>query len=763
MKKTFIFFGHGRNCFLGVLLLVVFNVCTVRAHQLNVSDTLQSNELQEVEIISTRATASTPIAFTNLSKEQIGKYNHGQDLTYLMSGTPSVVTTSDAGGGIGYTTLRVRGTDGTRINVTVNGIPVNDAESHNVFWVNMPDLASSLQDVQIQRGAGTSTNGSGAFGASLNMRTTRANAIPYAEFHGSYGSFQTHKETFKVGTGLINDHWMFNARLSNIGTKGYIDRASVGMKSFYLQGGYYDENTSVEVLSFGGQEETYHAWNYASKEEMEQHNSRRYNSCGYMYTDEFGFEHFYDDQTDNYTQTHYQLLANHRFSPSWNLNVGLHYTKGNGYYQEYKTNRKLVEYGLSPFEYENQTVRKSDLIRKKAMDNGFGGGIFSLTFRNKQSTTTLGGGLNRYEGEHYGNVLWVKNYIGNADPNKEYYRNQGNKNDGNLYVKTQYEFWKGLSAYADLQYRHITYTINGTNDKWYGDAPQQLSIDKEFSFFNPKVGLNWQISPKHRTYASFSVAHKEPTRNNYTDGYLTQHPKAERLHDYELGYQYEDTYWHAGVNLYYMNYKDQLVLTGELNEIGEAVAANVPQSYRMGMELSAGLKLPCGLSWNANATLSRNRIRNFHETLYGYDEDWNELPPLQINHGSTHIAFSPEFIGNSQLEYEHKGFSIGLQSQYVSEQYMSNADVDAHKLDAYFVNNLHLSYTFKPYKLKSVKVGASIYNLFNEEYENNGWASSDYTGTLNAQGQPTLNIRNNYTGYAAQAGTHVMGHLSIVF
>lgn len=739
----------------GVAALLLGTAGTAMAAAPLVKDTVQTREMHEVEILSTRAKSTTPVAFTNLSRAQIEQTNLGQDLTYLLSATPSAVTTSDAGAGVGYTTLRVRGTDGTRINVTVNGIPINDAESHNVFWVNMPDLASSLKDVQIQRGVGTSTNGAGAFGANINMSTAELNAAPYAELSGSYGSFNTHKETFRIGSGLVRNHWAFDARLSNIGTDGYIDRASVDLYSYYLQGAFYATNTAVKMIVFGGKERTYHAWNYASREEMEEHNSRRYNSCGYMYTDEWGNEHYYDDQTDNYIQTHYQLLLNHCFSPAWSLNAGLHYTRGDGYYQEYKTGRSLVEYGLTPFTYEGETVSKTDLVRRKAMANGFGGGVFAVSYKAKQASASLGGGFNRYEGNHYGKVLWAKNYIGNdADPNNEYYRNKGTKNDANLYLKADYEPLKGLSAYADLQYRHIDYRIKGANDKWYGDAPQQLAIDETFDFFNPKAGLNWQTR-HHRVYASFSVAHKEPTRNNYTDGYFDVHPTAERLFDYELGYAYTSRLFHAGANLYFMDYKNQLVLTGELNEIGEAVAANVPKSYRAGIELTAGVDLPCGFSWEANATLSRNRTRDFVETLYGYDDDWNALPAVKIEHGSTHLAFSPDVIVNNRLGYRFKGLEVALQSQYVGKQYMSNADIEAHRLDAYFVSNLHLSYTFKPKALKSLTVGCTIYNLFNEEYENNGWASSDYT---NSPAQ-----RNNYTGYAAQAGTNVLAHVSFKF
>ena len=721
------------------------------------TDSLRTVELDDVNIMSTRATKTTPVAFTNISGEQIEKVNFGQDLPYLLSMTPSAITTSDAGGGIGYTTLRVRGVDATRINVTANGIPINDAESHSVFWVNLPDLASSVKDIQVQRGAGTSTNGAGAFGASVNLQTGHSSLKPYAEFSGSCGSFNTHKETVKVGTGLIGDHWTFDARLSNISTDGYIDRASVGLNSYYLQGAYYTDNTSVKLITFAGKERTYHAWNYASKEEMEEY-GRKYNSCGYMYTDENGVAHYYDDQTDNYVQKNWQLLVNHTFSPAWNLNVGLHYTKGDGYYQEYKDGRTLVEYALQPFMQDGALVDESDLVRKKAMDNHFGGGVFSLNYKDERLNASLGGALNRYEGDHFGKVLWVKNYAGMLSPDHEYYRNVGTKTDGNVYLKADYSLTDNLNAYADLQYRHIDYTIEGNNDKWNSvtnDGLQRLDIDDTFDFFNPKFGLSWQINDHNRVFGSFSVAQKEPTRNNYTDGKFLEHPKAERLLDYELGYVFANKWLNIGANLYYMDYKDQLVLTGELNEIGEPVAANVPESYRMGVELMAGVKLDCGFTWDINATLSKNRVKDFTETLY--EDEWVGGEQWTTKKGDTHIAFSPDFILNNQFGYNYKGFSASLQSQYVSKQYMSNADCENHVLDAYFVSNLNLAYTFKLPSLKSVTVGCTVYNLFNEEYENNGYAGSGFYYDGDQR------VRYDYAGYAAQAGTNFLAHLTLKF
>ena len=717
-----------------------------------VSDSLQTN-LQEVEITATRATEQTPIAHTNISKEQLSKMNTGIDFPYLVATTPSVVTTSDAGTGIGYTSLRIRGTDGTRINVTANGIPINDAESHNVFWVNMPDIASSVKDIQIQRGAGTSTNGAGSFGASINLKTDKFNTHPYANLSGSYGSFNTYKATIGAGTGILHDHWALDMRLSSIGSDGYIERASTKLQSFYLQGAYYGENTSIRLIAFGGTEQTYHAWNYASKEEMELY-GRRYNSCGYMFTDSTGTAHYYDGQTDNYTQLNTQLLIDHSFTEELKLNIGLHYTKGDGYYQEYKSNRKFKEYALPTYFAGNEEIKKSDLIRKKAMDNHFGGAVFAVTYKNDKVTAIAGGGANRYYGDHFGQVLWVKNYIGDLLPDHEYYRNNGTKDDINIYLRSDYRPIDCINIYADLQYRHIGYRINGDNDKWNDatDSNQQLAIKEYFNFFNPKAGVSWLLNSNNRLYASVGMTHKEPTRNNYTDGKLHEHPTAERLIDYELGYTFNSKRFYAGANIYFMDYKDQLVLTGELNEIGEPLAANIPDSYRAGIELTAGVKLACGFGWNANATFSHNRIKNFTEVLY----DDNTYEKWEIHHSDTPLAFSPAIIANNSFSYEWRGLEAELQSQYVGKQYMSNYGIESHTLDAYFVTNLRLAYSFKFKGVKKITVGATIYNLFNEEYENNGYAGSGYY--TDSEGN---RHRYDYAGYAAQAGINAIGHINI--
>ncbi len=737
------------------------------------ADTLRHVDLEEVQVVATRATAHTPVAFVNMDKETIRKQNAGLDIPFLLTMTPSVLTTTDAGSGIGYTTIRVRGTDATRINVTANGIPMNDAESHSIFWVNTPDLASSLKDMQIQRGAGTSTNGAGAFGGSINMQTESSAVIPYAEVSGSYGSFSTQKETVKVGSGLLHERWAFDMRLSHIKSDGYRDRATAKLKSYFAQAGYYGDKTTVKLITFSGKEETYHAWDGIPKEMLK--TDRTYNPNGEI-KENGVVTGFYDNQLDVYRQTHYQLLFNHIFNPAWNLNVAFHYTDGEGYYEEYKNLRTLEEYGLQPYFLPDnpEPVKKSDLIRRKNVDSDFGGMVFSLNYQTEKLQASLGGGANKYVNYHDGKVLWVKNYIGSLSPDHTYYENTGKKTDVNIYGRMNYEFVRNVHFYADLQYRYIHYTIKGINDTWDWNAGrmQPLDLDESFHFFNPKAGLYWQVNDKNNLYASFAVAQKEPTRNNYTDGFFTARPKAERLFDYELGYSFRSRWFTAGVNLYYMDYKDQLVLTGQLNEIGEAVSANVKDSYRSGVELSAGVKFTDWLRWDVNATWSRNRIKHYTEYLSDVDADWNEIYNSDgtisqtANYlGSTPISFSPDFMLNSLIAFTYKGLDASLQSQYVSKQYLNNSGDEACTLDAYFVSNLNVNYTFDLPFAKSVTVGVSVYNLFDEEYESNGYASRTAVypttdGTRPAGVTPSV---VPYAAYYPNAGINALAHITFRF
>lgn len=712
--------------------------------------------LRDVEVVANRADQKTPVAYTNVSKSELERYNDGRDITYLLNFTPSLITTSDAGAGIGYTSLRVRGTDASRINITANGIPVNDSESHNVYWVNMPDLASSLRDVQIQRGVGTSVNGAAAFGASINMITDAPSETPYAELSGAYGSYNTNRETLRVGSGLLGGHWSFDARLSHLSSDGYIDRATSKLWSYFGQAAYRGgRGTLVRFLAFGGKEETYMAWDYPSMEDIEKY-GRRYNPSG-EYTDKDGKTAYYKDQKDNFIQHHFQLHLSQTLGDYWRMSAALHYTDDYGYYNQYKTGRTLVEYGLSDWvNAEGETVEKSDLIRLKYNDNGFGGGVLNFNYQQGRWNATFGGGVHYFHGHHFGRIAWVRNYVGPIDPLQQYYDNTGKKFDSNIFGRATYDINSMFSVFADLQYRHIHYTISGCSDNydWNTGAMAMLDIRRDWNFFNPKAGVNFTAG-NHRAFASWSVAHREPVRDNFTDGDRNHDPEAERLFDYELGYAYNSRLFSVGLNLYYMDYKDQLVVTGQLSDTGNPLSVNVPKSYRMGIELQGALRPVKWFDWQINATLSRNRIKNFVE--YIYENEWTN--PITFDRGNTPIAFSPDFVLHNAFNFHVAGFDASLESRYISKQYMNNARSEDTVLDSYFVSDLHLGYTFhKVAGIRKLHVGFSIYNLFNEKYFNNGYAGAGYYKGDN--GEPVI---YRYAGYSAQAPTHVSANVSLTF
>lgn len=710
--------------------------------------------LRNIEITANRADARTPVAYSNLTSSQLESINDGRDIPFLLESTPSIVTTGDAGGGIGYAGIRVRGTDASRINVTANGVPINDSESHQVYWVNMPDLASSLRDIQIQRGAGTSTNGAGAFGASINMITDAPSYQRSALVTASYGSYNSNRQTVKVSSGLFDDHWMVDARISHIGSDGYIDRAFSKLWSYMGQLSYKSANTLLRLLAFGGKERTYMAWDYASKEDMELY-GRRYNPCG-KYTDSDGKTAFYPDQCDNFTQHHFQLLLNQGIGEYVSLNAALHYTRGIGYYEQYKTSRTLKEYGLTPFsDAQGNEIKKSDLIRKKYNDNDFGGGTISARYANGSLALTLGGAANWFQGNHYGEIAWVRNYVGPINPLQRYYDNTGHKFDSNIYLRGDCDITPDFSAYVDLQYRHLHYTIRGISDNYSYTlgSLEHLDIHRDWNFFNPKLGVAYNRDG-HRAFVSWSIAHKEPTRDNFTDGDPTQYPEAERLSDYELGYSYTSSLFSIGANLYYMDYKDQLVVTGQLSDTGNPLSVNVPDSYRMGIELQGTLQPIAWFDWQINATLSRNRIKNFEE--YIYLDEWAD--PIVIPCGDTPIAFSPDFLLHNAFNFSWKGFEANLISKYVSSQYMNNARSAEAKLDGYFVTDLSLGYTFRDIPgIKRMRLGVTVYNLFNEKYFNNGYTGAGY---YLEDGKPVI---YRYAGFAAQATTNVLATISLMF
>ncbi|MDE6301864.1 MAG: TonB-dependent receptor [Muribaculaceae bacterium] len=743
-----------RHFSLGIGLVIMAEVPAYAADSESAVQDSTVINLHSVEVTANRAASNTPVAFTNLDAKQIGRENDGRDIPFILQSTPSVVATGDAGGGIGYSGLRVRGTDASRINITANGIPINDSESHNVYWVNMPDLASSLRDIQIQRGAGTSTNGAGAFGASVNMITDAPSYDPGATVSLGYGSYNSNRQTLKVSSGLLRDHWSVDARLSHLGSDGYIDRAFSRLWSYMGQVAYTGGATSLRLLAFGGKERTYMAWDYPSLEEIEQY-GRRYNPSGKYIADD-GSVAFYPDQCDNFVQHHLQLLFGQTLGDKWHLNAAAHYTKGDGYYEQYKTNRTLAEYGLQPFyNAEGEKIKKSDLVRLKFNDNDFGGMMVNANYRHGDVSAVLGSAANWHRGNHFGQVQWVRNYVGPINPLQEYYRNTGRKFDFNVFTRADWTFAAGWNAYADLQYRHIKYSIRGISDNfdYATDAPAVLDVLRNYDFFNPKAGVSY-TNDNHRAFASWSVAHKEPVRDNFTDADPAHYPEAERLFDYEAGYTFRNDLLTASAGLYYMDYKNQLVVTGQLSDTGNPLSVNVPHSYRAGVELQWELRPAKWFDWSLNATLSRNRIKNFVE--YIYEDEWTN--PITIDCGDTPIAFSPDVLINNSFNFHAGDFDASLVTRFVSAQYMNNARTPEARLDAYCVSDVALAYTFRNIpSVKELRAGVTVYNVFDAKYYNNGYAGAGYY----VDGGEKVIYR--YAGFASQTPINVLASLTLKF
>jgi iron complex outermembrane receptor protein len=671
----------------------------------------KSNFLQdEVVVRATRADENSAMAYSNVSASELGKSNLGQDMPQLLNFTPSIVTTSDAGASVGYTGIRIRGSDATRVNVTINGIPVNDSESQGTYWVNMPDFASSVNSVQIQRGVGTSTNGAGAFGGSVNMQTNSYEPKAYGEVNASGGSFGTLKTTIKAGSGLLGGKFTIDGRLSRIVSDGFIDRSSSNLLSAYFSAGYFGEKSFIRLNYFTGKEKTYQSW-YGTPEsringsvsEMQAYIDRNYLSpaeadnllkSGRTYN-----YYTYDNQTDNYAQDHYQLMTNHRLAESWNLDLNGHYTYGRGYYEEFKPSADLANYGFSGL-----LVKSVDVIRRKWLDNDFYGSTFALNYTGSQQIKfTFGGAWNRYVGRHFG-------VLQDPYPGREWYRSRSQKTDLNLYAKANINLSAAWNAYVDLQYRTVGYRMKGTADKFLA-----LDADNTYSFFNPKLGLTHQISEQAKVFASVSAGSKEPSRQDFVDNPGAA-PRAEYLQDYELGYQRSGTKYTFQLNGYFMNYQDQLVLTGAVNSTGDAIRKNVDDSYRLGVEASLNYQISKRLLWNGNVTLSQNRIRHFKEEIVDYDT--YDMPI--IHHENTDIAYSPSVIAGNTLTYSVGAFEASLLSKYVGKQYLDNTSDEGRSLKAYSTQDIRLKYTLK----KGPAFTLLLNNVLNELYSSNGYTYS---------------------------------------
>jgi iron complex outermembrane receptor protein len=740
MKNIFKFQPNCRRFYnlssLRLLSIVFFHISFCVFSQEIKKDTTKINQLDAVLVSAIRVDSKTPVSFSNLNKKELKSRNLGQDIPILMNYLPSVVTTSDAGNGIGYTGIRVRGSDATRVNITINGIPYNDSESQGTYWVNMPDFASSLESVQLQRGVGSSTNGSGAFGASLNMLTDNYSKTSSGEISNSGGSFNSRKNTVKFSTGLMNSDtssaqgFEIAGRMSVLKSDGYVDRASSDLKSYFLQGTYVGKTTLIKVLAFGGKEKTYQSWNGIDAQTLS--SNRTFNSAG-MFTDQFGTIRFYDNETDNYQQDHYQLHWNEKISDKWNTNLAFHYTKGKGYYENYKEDVSFADYGLTPVGTEVTT----DLIRQKWLDNDFYGTTFSSNYKSDKLNLIIGGAYNKYEGLHFGKVIWAR-FASQSELGDHYYDDFATKTDGNLFAKANFQLSQKISIYGDLQIRNVHYKANSI---------ETGVVNDNFNFFNPKAGLNYNVDSKNTIFFSFARANREPNRDDYASG----SPKPEQLNDFELGWRLITEKAKINVTAYYMKYKNQLVLTGALNDVGSPLRENVGDSYRFGLELDTNIYLSHQLLIRPNIALSKNKNQDYY-----FQKDGN-----LVNFGNTNIAFSPNIVAGNGITFApSENLQISILSKFVGKQFMGNIDSANSELPSYFVNDLNLSYEIQPKKVfKSVLFSVLINNLLNTKYVSNGYYYTyDDTWT-----NPGNTITMDGAGYYPQAGINFLTGISMKF
>ncbi|MDH5412826.1 MAG: TonB-dependent receptor [Flavobacteriaceae bacterium] len=716
------------------ILFTIFSLLILTFHsysQEKQKDSSKVVKLDEVLVKAVRVNATSPITHSNIYKRELKKRNLGQDIPILMNYLPNVVTTSDAGAGIGYTGIRVRGSDADRVNVTINGIPYNDAESQGTFWVNMPDFASSTENLQLQRGVGTSTNGSGAFGASLNVLTDAVSQEPMGEISNSFGSFNTRKHNIKFSTGLLNDKVEIAGRLSKIASDGYIDRASSDLKSYFLQTTFLDRNTLLKALVFGGHEITYQSWFGIDGETLI--NNRTFNPAG-SYTDENGNEKFYDKEEDNYKQDHYQLHWNERFNSHWSTNIGLNYTYGRGYFEQYKEDENFTDYNFTPINIDGENITTTDLIRRRWLDNDFYVINANANYKNNKFDLILGGSYNFYDGDHYGEIIWTQ-YNKGSEIRDRYYEGNGKKTELSVFSKATLKVNDKLSLYGDLQGRFINYQSSGlTSDR----IP--LIVDKNYNFFNPKAGVTYKLNSTDHFYISYARANREPRRSDFENGIT----KAEKLNDYELGWRHDTKKFVLNSNFYYMHYKDQLVLTGEIDDVGAPIRTTSGKSYRVGLELESSIQLSDKLIVRPNLAISSNRNQDFIASRDG------EL----VNLNNTKISFSPKIVAGNSINYRPSdNFQFAILSKYVGEQYMGNVDSDFSKLDSYFINDLNIVYEINTKKIfKSIVLSALVNNFFNVKYVSNGYYYT-FDDTWTSPGNTTT-IEG--TGYYPQATTNFL-------
>jgi len=694
-------------------------------------DSARIEKLDEVLVKAIRVEASSPITHSNVSKAELAARNLGQDLPILLNYLPSVVTTSDAGAGVGYTGIRVRGVSAQSTNITINGIPYNDAESLGTFWVDLPDFASSVESLQLQRGVGTSTNGSGAFGASINILTDAISKDSQAEISNTFGSYNTMKHNLKFSTGLLKNNIEISGRLSQIKSDGYIDRAESDLKSYFLQGAYSDDNTLIKMLAFGGHEITYQAWNGIDAETLK--NNRTFNPSG-LYTDDDGMIKFHKNEVDNYKQDHYQLHWNQKINNYWSARIGLNYTYGRGYFEQYKENQSFGDYDLNDFIIGDTTINETDLIRRRWLDNRFYVVTTSISHAKKDLTMSIGSSLSLYNGDHFGEIIWAQ-YASDSQINDKYYEGNGEKLELNIFTKATYKLNEKLSLYGDLQFRIIDYKTSGlTSDR------VNMLINEKYNFFNPKAGLTYEINDGNSLYISYARANREPSRSDFESNINI---KSEQLNDFELGWRHNSSKASLSTNLYYMLYNEQLVLSGEIDDVGSPIRKNSGKSYRFGLEVDANIRLLNSFSLRPNVTISTNKNKNTFSQINGN----------LLNLKETDISFSPNLIAaNNFIFHPSQSFQISLLSKYVGSQFMGNTNSIVSKLDSYFVNDFSVIYQLKPKTLfKSVIFSVLVNNIFGIKYVSNGyyytyddtWSSPSEITTVEAAGyypQATTNF-----------------------
>lgn len=712
----------------------------------------------EVLVTATKITSETPVTQSTISKMQIEESNRGKDVPSLMDALPGVVTTSDAGTGIGYTGLRIRGSDATRVNVTINGIPVNDAESQGLYWVDLPDILSSTGQIQVQRGIGTSVNGAGAFGGSVNMTTEQLSENPYAESNISYGSFNTKKVNLKAGTGLLKNKLAFETRLSKITSSGYIDRASSDLNSFYISGGYYGNKTLVKAIVFSGNETTYQSWygtpesrynndvsgmlDYISRNELEEEDAANLLNSGRTYN-----YYLYSNQIDKYRQDNYQLHFSHQFSSVLTMNAALHLTRGIGYYEEYKKNQKLSSYDIAPVIIGDTIISKTDLIRRKWLDNYFYGIVYGAKYEKENLSVSFSGGYNQYDGDHYGDIIWTRYTAVNI--NQRYYFNNGFKQDWNNSLRAQYRIGQQWIVYADMQHRYVSYKFEGF-DASINSVPQKVN----YNFFNPKAGITFKRNSNEQAYLSVAIGNKEPSRDDFTDSSPLSRPKPEHMTDLEAGYSWKLKNFRAGINYYAMMYDNQLLLTGKVNDVGNYTRQNVKSSYRTGIELQAEYNLNTKISISGNAAISKNKIKNFDFYLDEYDAAFDYTGQILQTYSNSDIAFSPNMVAAAGISYKPLSWlKIGLNEKYVGRQYLDNTQSASKQLDAFYYTNAAVEVNFNIKNYASVNSGITIYNLLNKKYVNNG-----YTYGYMYDGRTI-----DETYYYPQALMHYIGYIRFTF